>query len=138
MRCAKLIIMTIVIASGLSFFYAHAEEPKQAALVTAVDESLYNKDTVPVDNTYACQVGNTSACEVPILLNKTTKKIEYYWSTDANGWVKSGDQQAALQALYDKREEIRTQRQLKRTQGEMDRHIRESMDEGQRNTPSRR
>lgn len=107
MRFVKLIVMTIVIASGLALLCAHAEEAQKTAAAATLDESRYNKDTLPVDDTYACQVGNRSACEVPVLLNKT-----------------------------DKREDIRTQRQLKRMQDEMNRHIRESMDEGQRDTPA--
>ena len=106
------------------------------SILFAVDESLYVKDTVPVDNNYACQVGQAAACEAPILLNKTTKQVEYYWSAADNKWIGAGTQQQALQALYDKRKYVRTQRQLKQMQDEMDKRLRESMEEGQRNTPT--
>lgn len=102
----------------------------------AVDENRYNKDTVPVEESYACQVGNASACEEPVLLDKTTAKVKYYWSAAANRWMSAGNEQAILQDLYDKREEIRTRRKLKEMQDEMDKRRRESMTEGQYNTPA--
>jgi len=105
---------------------------------TVIDESQYIKDTVPVENTYACQIGNVSACEVPILLGKADKKVTYYWSAAENKWIDAGDQGPALQSLYDSRKEIRNKRQLKAMQDEMTRRTRESMDEAQRETPEHR
>lgn len=113
MRYVRIVIAMIFIA-GIAF--------------AEVDESRYIKDTVPVENTYACQVGNESACELPILLNKANKKVEYYWSDADNKWLGVGDKQAAFQKLYRDREDIRIQRQMKRTQEEMNRRLRESME----------
>ena len=138
MRYVKIILMTVFITSSLCSLCACDEAAKKDSAAIAIDESLYNKETIPVDNIYACQVGYTSACEVPVLLNKATKKVEYYWSGADNKWVNAGDRQAAFQALYDKREEVRTQRQLKSMQDEMDRRHRESMEEGRQDIPAHR
>ena len=120
--------MIIFIASSLCIICIYADGGNKDSVVIIVNESLYDKETVPVDNTYACQVGCVSACEMPVLLNKMTKKIEYYWSTADNKWVVAGDQQTALQAMYDKREEIRTQRQLKSMQDEINKLHKEDME----------
>ena len=132
----KIILTVIFIVVSMFAISAYGEEVKKDSTAITVNESLYDKESVPVENTYACQVGYASACEVPVLLNKITKKIEYYWSGADSKWVIAGDQQAALQDLYNKREAIRTQRQLKAMQDEMDRRARESMEEGQHNTPN--
>jgi len=138
MRYARIIATAIFIASNLCVLRACAEEPKKGSAAVVIDENKYIKDTLPVENNYACQVGYTSACEVPVLLNSATKKVEYYWSAIKNGWVDAGDQRSALQTLYDDREEIRNQQRLKETQAEMDRRRRESMDYEMRNTPAHR
>ena len=54
MRYVKIILIIFFIVSGLSLLCAYA-----------VDESQYNKDTVPVDNNYACQVGTVIRGSTP-------------------------------------------------------------------------
>ena len=66
------------------------------------EKALYNEDTVPV-----------SAIDVPVLISKGTNKVEYFWSSEDNGWVNAGRHQLNLQYLYDNRAEIRKYRQLK-------------------------
>ena len=131
------ILIAVMIIGSLCVFCVHAEEVNKNSAAVQVDEAMYNKDTVPIDNTYACQVGSVNACEVPVLLSKQFKKIEYYWSTKAKRWVSAGAQQAALQVLYDKIEDIRVDRQLKEMQGELDREHRSQMEEDMRDSMGR-
>lgn len=122
MRYTKIIIAVAAIAIDLCAFCVYAEEPAKGPADAPGQESQYSKDTVPVEGSYACQIGYDPACELPVLLNKETGRVEYFWSSSQNKWIAAGDQQITLQALYDKRKRIRDQRQLKEMQEEMDKN----------------
>jgi len=75
MRHLKIVAAVAFIALSLCAFSAYAEDAgKNSSVVPPANEDQYAKGTVPVENSYACQVGYTPSCEMPVLLNKTTKK----------------------------------------------------------------
>ncbi|MDD5436450.1 MAG: hypothetical protein PHX20_02795 [Candidatus Omnitrophica bacterium] len=144
MRYAKIIVMMIFLAAGIYILNAHATEAMRAremmrsSAVAEVDESRYVRDTVPVDDTYAYEIGYGGACEVPVLLNKDTGKVEYYRSYAEDKWIIAGNQEEALQGLYDRRQDIRDERRLKGMQDEMNRRNRASMSERMQQRPAQR
>ncbi|MFA5143335.1 MAG: hypothetical protein WC522_04110 [Candidatus Omnitrophota bacterium] len=123
-----MIIRVILIAIILSAPGAYAEEIRDTAVAVAPapDENLYKKDTVPLDSPYPPGDEYFSNYEMPVLIDKATNKVTYYQPASHGGWIAAGDQQAALQALYDKRAEIRKEQQLRDMQDEMDRMRRDS------------
>jgi RNA polymerase-binding transcription factor DksA len=77
--------------------------------VATVNESDYIKDTVPVGNR-----------ELPVLLNKDTKKVEYCRDEDKEEWVAADKSTIDLQKQYDDRVSIRDERQMRQTQKDLD------------------
>ena len=125
----RTIATVLFVAMSVCVLYAYAEDAGNRSVPATVDESMYNKDTVPIDSTYACQVGIENACELPVLISKAGGKIEYYWSERDLAWMPAGSEQATLQSLYDRRKELRDERQLKSMREEMDRRQRQSLED---------
>jgi len=85
-------------------------------VIAAVDESNYMKDKVPV-----------GGGELAVLVNKDTKKVEYFRDADKADWVAADKSKIDLQKQYDDRNKIRMDRGFKESQEELDRFEEDSM-----------
>lgn len=107
----KIVLIILFLSLSACVFAAGPQSP-------AEQEDVYRKDRAPVGRR-----------ELPILVNKLTGKVEYYWSEETKMWVEAGKRQAELQKQYDDRDKIRDERSFKQTQEEMNRLHDESFKE---------
>ena len=84
--------------------------------MSAVNESDYINDTVPVGKG-----------ELPVLVNKDTKKVEYYMDEDKKEWVAADKSAIDLQKQYNNRVKIRDERSFGESQEELNRFEEDSM-----------
>ena len=127
---ARIFAAALLLACNAGELYLHAEESSEKAARAAVDESSYQKAIIPIYDNYPDLDGYEGEYEMPVLLDKATGKVTYYWAGSRKGWVDPGGQQKQLQDLYDNRKEIKSEHQLKQMQDEMDRMDREDMGRG--------
>ena len=85
-------------------------EAPDAKTAQTINESDYIKDTAPVGRG-----------ELPVLVNKDTKKVEYFRDEDTEEWMAADKSKIDLQKQYDDRNKIRMDRGFKESQEELDR-----------------
>jgi hypothetical protein len=110
----KYIILSLLICPQLN---AAAAEITGAKTTQSVNESDYTKDTVPVGRG-----------ELPVLVNKETKKVEYFRDADSGDWAAADTGKIDLQKQYDDRVKIRDERSFRQSQKELDRMEEDSME----------
>ncbi|MFA4981922.1 MAG: hypothetical protein WC592_05570 [Candidatus Omnitrophota bacterium] len=101
-----LTIISILITGAFSVNTAGGQEDGPHA----PDKGAYNEEYVPVGD-----------YEVPVLINRSTGKVEYYWHDTDKRWVEAREFKGDLQRIYTDRKKIRQDRKLAEMQQELDR-----------------
>jgi hypothetical protein len=94
------VILAVLALSSPSAF----SESKEAEF----DKNLYMEDTLPYKEG-----------ELSVLINRNSGKVEYYWMDESDEWMAVGSEDKELQYLYENRNKIRKERQLRGMQQEM-------------------